>query len=239
MIPHKDTRARTKIFSLVQSFIYAVLITIVVRALWVQPFNIPSSSMIPTLLIGDYVLATKYNYGYSSTSLFLPEWLFGGRILGSLPRRGDVVVFRMPNREYYVKRVMGLPGDTVQLRGGVVFVNGTKVPRAQAGSMAFRPGAPLGSLYKERVGGVSYMTLDSHRRGGGDNTPVFHVPAHHVFMLGDNRDHSLDSRRIGPIPITSLVGRVRFVYFSYGSYDPQTRVHGFFVRWRRFFEQVI
>ena len=232
-------RTRNKLFSLLLSLFYAVLITVLIRAVWVQPFNIPSSSMVPTLLVGDYIIATKYDYGYSSSSLFLPAGFFNGRLFESLPELGDVVVFRMSNGDYYVKRVMALPGDTIQVREGVVYINDIAVPRVLKGSMVFRLRARVADLYEETLpGGTRYMTLDAQGQSFSDNTPSFRVPEGHVFMLGDNRDYSLDSRRVGFIPLESLVGRVRRVYFSYGLYDPQTKVRRFFVRWGRLFQKI-
>jgi signal peptidase I len=198
------------------------LVAIVFRTLFFQPFNIPASSMVPTLLVGDYIFTNKYAYGYSRYSLpFSPP--FFGRIFGSQPRRGDVIVFRVPRgtEADYVKRVVGLPGDRVQMKEGELQINGMPVRRERLSDATLDAcGTESATVkrWRETIGdGVSYETLDCMDNGFYDNTPVYTVPTGHVFVLGDNRDNSTDSRAVGPmgyIPLENIIGRVGLIFFS-------------------------
>ena len=202
---------------------YALLIALIIRALLFQPFSIPSGSMLSTLLIGDYLFVSKYAYGYSRHSLPFSPPLFSGRILGGEPERGDVAVFKLPTdgRTDYIKRVVGLPGDRVQMRDGQLFINDEAVPRERVED--FVEEDRFGNIrrvarYRETLSnGVSYLTLDQVRGSSGDNTGVFTVPAGHYFMMGDNRDNSQDSRvpgAVGFVPYENLVGRAEFIFYS-------------------------
>ncbi len=202
---------------------YALLIALVIRALFFQPFSIPSGSMLSTLLIGDYLFVSKYTYGYSKHSLPFSPPIFSGRILGSEPDRGDVAVFKLPTdgRTDYIKRVIGLPGDTVQMRDGQLFINGEGIPRERVEDFVEEDRS--GNIrrvarYRETLpSGKSYLTLDTVRGGRGDNTGVFNVPAGHYFMMGDNRDDSQDSRfagAVGFVPFENFVGRAEFIFYS-------------------------
>lgn len=202
---------------------YAVLIALVIRALLFQPFNIPSGSMIPTLLIGDYLFVSKYSYGYSKHSLPFSLPLFEGRVLGSQPERGDVIVFKKPtdNQTDFIKRLIGLPGDQIQMRRGVLHINGQPVQRERIEDfIETRPGGSIRRYpqYRETLpNGVSYVTLDTDPDGYLDNTGVYKVPAGHFFMMGDNRDNSNDSRvpaEVGYVPFENLVGRAEVLFFS-------------------------
>lgn len=198
----------------------ALLIALVIRAFFFQPFNIPSGSMKPTLLIGDYLFVSKFSYGYSRHSLpFSPE-LFSGRILASDPERGDVVVFKTPqdNRTDFIKRLVGLPGDRIQVLNSVLHINGIPVKRERIEDFIER--YPNGDVrrtpqYRETMpNGVSYNTLDDGLTRV-DNTPEFRVPVNHYFMMGDNRDHSNDSRLdVGYVPFENFVGRADVIFFS-------------------------
>lgn len=198
----------------------ALLIALVIRAFFFQPFNIPSGSMKPTLLIGDYLFVSKFSYGYSKHSLpFSPE-LFSGRILASDPERGDVVVFKTPqdNRTDFIKRLVGLPGDRIQVLNSVLHINGIPVQRKRIEDFIER--YPNGDVrrtpqYRETMpNGVSYNTLDDGLTRV-DNTQEFRVPINHYFMMGDNRDHSNDSRLdVGYVPFENLVGRADVIFFS-------------------------
>ncbi|MGB8273765.1 MAG: signal peptidase I [Alphaproteobacteria bacterium] len=203
--------------------VYAILIALVVRTFAFEPFNIPSGSMIPTLLVGDYLFVSKYSYGYSRFSFPLGLPLFSGRIFGRDPERGDVVVFKLPrdNATDYIKRVVGLPGDRIQVRDGVLFINGEAVKRRQIEDYVPENGngfAPPVRQYLETLpNGRSYRTLDMTDTGPLDNTGVYEVPAGHYFFMGDNRDNSLDSRvlgNVGYVPAQNLVGRAEFLFFS-------------------------
>ena len=202
---------------------YALLIALFIRAFLFQPFNIPSGSMIPTLLIGDYLFVAKYSYGYSHHSLPFSPPIFSGRIFSAPPRRGDVVVFKVPtdNRTDFIKRVIGLPGDKIQMIDGVLYLNGKAVPKERVEDFVERD--PYGGVrripqYKETLpNGKSYMTLDLIKNSVTDNTGVYTVPPGHYFMMGDNRDNSSDSRVpnvVGYVPAENLIGKAEIIFFS-------------------------
>ncbi|TPL79832.1 signal peptidase I [Mesorhizobium sp. B2-3-12] len=205
----------------VSVIVQALLLALVIRTLLFQPFSIPSGSMRPTLLEGDYLFVTKWSYGYSRYSLPFGPDIFSGRIWGSEPKRGDVVVFKFPPDPSvdYIKRVIGLPGDKIQMKDGQVFINGVGVPRVKTGQIdnpdITEKDYPI-DVYRETLpDGVSYDTLDLSPNSIGDNTRKFDVPAGHYFMMGDNRDNSADSRfTVGYVPAENLVGRANLVFFS-------------------------
>jgi signal peptidase I len=193
------------------------------RSLLYQPFNIPSGAMMPTLVIGDYIAVAKYPYGFSRYSFPGSPPLFAGRIFAAQPRYGDVVVFRLPRdpSTEYVKRVVGLPGDRVQMIHGLLHINGAPVKREQMADLveADASGRTMrGKQWRETLpNGATYVTLDLVDEGFYDNTPVYAVPPGHYFMMGDNRDNSADSRvlsQVGYVPFENLVGRVDRVIFS-------------------------
>ncbi|MBD9447639.1 MULTISPECIES: signal peptidase I [unclassified Rhizobium] len=202
----------------------ALILAMVIRTVLFQPFTIPSGSMMPTLLVGDYIFVNKFAYGYSRFSLPFSPNLFSGRIFESEPKRGDIVVFRFPpNPDVdYIKRLVGLPGDRIQVKEGVLYVNGTAVPRVPNGTFnsdyAQDPGQDV-PVYRETLdNGVSFDTLDQSPVSRGDNTREFIVPEGHYFMMGDNRDNSLDSRfDVGFVPAENLVGRASVIFFSLGN----------------------
>ncbi|MCP3368147.1 signal peptidase I [Bradyrhizobium cajani] len=188
-----------------------------------QPFNIPSGSMSPTLTVGDYVFAAKYAYGYGRYSFpFAPSWI-SGRIFAAEPEYGDIVVFRTPKDTSvdYVKRVVGLPGDRIQMRQGQLLLNDRPVTRV-ALEMGLAGTACGGDLKVKRwretlPSGASYVTYDCVDNGFLDNTNVYTVPPGHFFVLGDNRDNSTDSRMassMGFIPMDNLVGKVTRIFWS-------------------------
>jgi signal peptidase I len=209
----------------VKTIIYAALIAIGIRTIAFEPFNIPSGSMIPTLLVGDYLFVSKYSYGYSRFSLPWPlssiDW--SGRVFNTLPTRGDVAVFKLPSDTSidYIKRVIGLPGDHVQMRDGNLYINGTLVPRTPDGQCAADDdGVPMvASKYIETLpNGVRHPICKMTNEGEQNNTPDFLVPPNRVFVMGDNRDNSLDSRfmtrGVGFVPLENLVGRAELIFFS-------------------------
>jgi signal peptidase I len=205
----------------VSVIVQALLLALVIRTLLFQPFSIPSGSMRPTLLEGDYLFVTKWAYGYSRYSLPFSPNLFSGRIWGGEPERGDVVVFKFPPNPSidYIKRVIGLPGDKIQMKGGQLFINDVAVPREKVGQIdnvdITEVARPV-DVYRETLpNGVSYDTLDLTQNGIGDDTQVFEVPADHYFMMGDHRDNSSDSRfTVGFVPNENLVGRANIIFFS-------------------------
>jgi len=199
----------------------ALVLALVIRTFLFQPFSIPSGSMRPTLLEGDYLFVTKWAYGYSRHSLPFSPNIFSGRIWATPPERGDVVVFKFPPNPGldYIKRVIGLPGDTVQMREGQLYINGTAVQREKVGQIEnadiTEVNRPV-DVYRETLpNGVAYDTLDLTPNSIGDNTREFVVPPGHYFMMGDNRDNSTDSRfTVGFVPEENLVGRANIIFFS-------------------------
>nr|WP_306266002.1 signal peptidase I [Pararhizobium sp. IMCC3301] len=213
----KDGGVREMIVVIVQ----ALLIAVIFRTFLFQPFNIPSGSMMPSLLIGDYVFVSKFSYGYSKYSIpFAPD-LFEGRILEDAPERGDIAVFRVPSDgdKDYIKRVIGLPGDKIQMKDAVLYINDEAVPKEFLDDVSMtRPdGSKLRSRrYVETLpNGVTHYTLDSPISAAGENTAVFTVPKGHYFMMGDNRDGSSDSRfGLGAVPLELFVGKAQIIFFS-------------------------
>jgi signal peptidase I len=221
-----DTRLphRAEIRETVTTLICALAIALVLRVILFQPVTIPSASMEPGVQEGDYVVVSKFDYGWSRASIPLNPPLPAGRLFGRAPRRGDVVVFRLPRDQKinYIKRIIGLPGDRIQLRGGAVLVNGVPIPRRPLDRVT-DPTAPEVRVTRVRetnAEGRSYLTFDRGPDHDGDDTAVYRVPDRHYFMLGDNRDNSLDSRwpaeiGVGMVPADNLVGRARFILLSW------------------------
>jgi signal peptidase I len=211
----------------VSVIVQALLLALVIRTLLFQPFSIPSGSMRPTLLEGDYLFVTKWSYGYSRHSLPFSPPIFSGRIWASEPERGDVAVFKFPPNPSldYIKRVVGLPGDRIQMRDGQLFINGEAVQREKVGEITnpdiTEVDRPV-EVYRETLpNGVAYDTLDLSPNGIGDNTREFVVPAGHYFMMGDNRDNSADSRfSVGFVPAENLIGRANIIFFSIAGASP-------------------
>jgi signal peptidase I len=231
--------------------VHALIIAMVIRTFLFQPFNIPSGSMKGTLLVGDYLFVSKFSYGYSPYSIPFSPNLFGGRIWGAVPERGDIAVFRLPKDDTtdYIKRVIGLPGDRIQMRDGLLHINEQPVKRERVED--FIGEDPCGSEAIARVkrwretlpNGVSYFTLDCVDNGFYDNTPVYTVPAGHLFMMGDNRDNSTDSRvlpAVGYVPLDNLIGRAQLIFFSIAEGEQAWQVWRWplAVRWGRLFSIV-
>lgn len=213
-----------------KTILWAVVLALGIRTVAYEPFNIPSGSMKPTLLIGDFLFVSKFSYGYSTYSLPFSLNLFDGRIMASEPERGDVAVFKLPTDPStdYIKRIVGLPGDKIQVIEGILHINGEAVKREKLGEFVTR--TRDGSLqrlqkYMETLpNGVQHLIAeesDNHR--WPDNTKVYSVPPGHYFAMGDNRDHSQDSRfdpGVGFIPAKNLVGRAEFLFFSKDKLEP-------------------
>ena len=247
----------------IKTIVYALIIAGVFRTLFFQPFWIPSGSMKETLLIGDFLFVNKMAYGYSRYSCPFGLCPFTGRILFSAPKRGDVVVFRNPtNGEDFIKRLIGLPGDTLQMKQGRLYINGTEVPQKPDGQFkeVMAPQGPMGNLprcenspvgegdmciktrYRETLpNGVTHDILKITDRGYANNTPLFTVPKDEYFFMGDNRDNSEDSRfapeagGVGYVPAVNLIGRADRIMFSSAG-----RSLFYFWTWRadRFFKAI-
>jgi signal peptidase I len=247
----QKTRARSGgLGETVKIVIQALLLALVVRTLLFQPFNIPSGSMKATLLVGDYLFVSKYSYGYSRYSLPFGLHLFDGRVWAAPPQRGDIVVFKLPrdNSTDYIKRVIGLPGDKIQMINGILQINGQPVKHERVDDYVTTDefGAETRvARYRETLpNGVSYLMLDLDPNGFEDNTGVFEVPPDHYFMMGDNRDNSTDSRvppsagGVGFVPFENLVGRAEIIFFSVdeGASAWQVWQWPWTVRWDRLFK---
>jgi signal peptidase I len=219
-------RSESGLGETIRVVVHALLIALVIRTFLFQPFNIPSGSMKATLLVGDYLFVSKYSYGYSHYSIPFSPPLFSGRIFGSEPARGDVVVFRLPKDDStdYIKRVIGLPGDHIQMKEGLLYINDKPIERERMSDFVGED--PCGSSeatarvkrWKETLpNGVSYESLDCVDNGFYDNTIVYTVPPGNFFMMGDNRDNSTDSRvqsAVGYVPFENLIGRAQMIFFS-------------------------
>ena len=198
-----------------KTFVFAALAAILIRAFFFEPFHIPSGSMEPSLLVGDYLFVSKYSYGYSGYSLPFSPNITEDRIFDTPPKRGDVVVFRLPSDDKidYIKRVIGLPGDRIQVKRGLLYINDKPVERRIISGGSY-------SIYLETFPGdtTSHTIMEFTDKGPVDNTPIFVVPEGHFFAMGDNRDNSLDSRAesgyVGFVPFKNLIGRAEIIFFS-------------------------
>ena len=219
--------AMSETVEIVKTVVVALALAFVLRVLLFQPFTIPSASMEPNLYEGDYIVVSKWAYGYSKYSSGLPINLpLGeGRVFGRAPERGDVVVFKLPrdNKTDYIKRVIGLPGDRIQMIANKLHINGQPVQDVvvSQGEVAdiFGP-RQMTQLRETLPNGRSFLSQDYGPGGDLDDTPVYEVPAGHYFMMGDNRDNSIDSRvqmsaGVGMVPEANLVGKAEIIMFSW------------------------
>ena len=226
----------------------ALLLAVVIQTVLFQPYTIPSSSMEPGLVTGDYVVTSKFSYGWSRASLPFDPPLFSGRLFGRDPARGDVVLFRLPRdrQEVWVKRLIGLPGDRVQVRDGVAFVNGRPIPQTAEGDVQDHdnPARQVLQVRETLPNGRDWLTYDGGPGSPGDDTPEIIVPVGFYLMMGDNRDNSLDGRfppetGVGLLPAENIVGRAEVVVASWrpgaGLFKPWT---WFNLQPGRFFKRV-
>ncbi len=241
-----------------KAVLWAGAIAIVIRSLVGAPFNIPSGSMIPSLLVGDYLFASKYSYGYSKHSFpfsFIP---FPGRIFGSDPKQGEVVIFRRPQNpndaylkraltsEDYIKRLIGMPGDTIQMKDGRLYINDQLVQRTFKRYETFTNvyGQPVTfTVYDETLpNGIIHEIMEASDEHPMDNTPAYQVPENHFFFMGDNRDNSQDSRfdAVGYVPRENLIGKAQFIFYSNNGASPFLAFWnwGQSIRWDRLFKGI-
>lgn len=205
----------------IKTLIAAMICAAFIRSFFFEPFHIPSSSMKPNLLIGDYIFVSKFSYGYSRYSFPFGFNIFEGRTGNQRPERGDVAVFRLPSNPSinYVKRVIGLPGDTIQMRQGVLYINNKQVAKVSHGVFEDEHGPgfiEINKFLETLPEGKTIETLDQ-RVSDADDTGIYTVPKGHYFMMGDNRDNSQDSRfqnLVGYVPEDHLVGKALYVFFS-------------------------
>jgi signal peptidase I len=224
--PTTRSRAANEMVEVGKTVFYALLIALILRVLLFQPFTIPSASMEPTLLEGDYIIVSKYSYGFSKHSIPMSPPLFHGRIFGSQPHRGDIIVFKLPrdNHTDYIKRLIGLPGDHIQVKHGQVFVNDKPIAQTPAGQTNIDLGGftTKADIIRETMpGGPSYLTYSIDSSQPPENTDVFVVPDGNYFFMGDNRDNSLDSRfpkendGVGYVPFENLEGKAQIILLSW------------------------
>ena len=208
----------------IRTVVYAVLIALVVRTFAYEPFNIPSGSMLPTLLVGDYLFVSKFSYGYSRYSLPWSLPVIEDRLLPTQPERGDVAVFKLPtdNKTDYIKRMIGMPGDRIQVVDGLLHINGKPVKREKVATRTVtRYGTHEVKVteYRETLpNGRQHLIWEEGDNEPLDNTQVYVVPQGHFFAMGDNRDRSQDSRvlsQVGFVPFENLIGEAQFLFYSH------------------------
>ncbi len=213
---------KNSFFGNLKSIFIAIFIALLIRSFIFEPFNIPSGSMKPNLLVGDFIFVSKYSYGFSKHSLPFSIPLIPGKIFSNTPERGDVVVFKTPenNRTDYIKRVIGLPGDKIEIKNGIIFINGSEILRKKLNDFIDTDNKTSNKrvrMYNEYFFNKEINILDITDNGIADNTQLFNVPENHFFVMGDNRDNSQDSRfisTVGFIPYENLVGKAQFIFFS-------------------------
>ena len=217
------TKSKKKsLFGNLKSIFIAIFIALLIRSFIFEPFNIPSGSMKPNLLVGDFIFVSKYSYGFSKHSLPFSIPLIPGKIFSNTPERGDVVVFKTPenNRTDYIKRVIGLPGDKIEIKNGIIFINGSEILRKKLNDFIDTDNKTSNKrvrMYNEYFFNKEINILDITDNGIADNTQLFNVPENHFFVMGDNRDNSQDSRfisTVGFVPFENLVGKAQFIFFS-------------------------
>ena len=220
----KKSGGGNETFEIIKTIVFALLIALVLRIFLFQPFTIPSASMEPNLYEGDYIVVSKWSYGYSKHSIPFSPPIFEGRVFGQSPERGDIVVFKLPrdNKTDYIKRVIGLPGDKVQMINNVLHINGKPLNDVviSGADLTNAYGMPLIQARETTPEGKSFTVQDYGPGNDLDNTVEFEVPAGHYFMMGDNRDNSQDSRMdamngVGMVPAENLVGKAEIILFSW------------------------
>ena len=220
----QPTSTRDDLIDTVRTVAVGLTAAVLIQTLAFQPFTIPTASMEPGLLIGDYLVVSKAAYGFSRASLPSNPPLPDGRLFGRLPERGDVVVFRRPSdpQDVWIKRVIGLPGDRVEVVGGQIIVNGASLPQRMLGPGLDldQPGRPVQQVEERQADGRAYITFDGGAGLAGDDRAPQTVPEGQLFVMGDNRDNSLDSRwspdvGVGLLPVINVIGKAEIVVASW------------------------
>lgn len=230
-----------------KGILIALVLALIIRSLYYEPFYIPSGSMKPELKEGDFILVSKYDFGYSKYSFPLGLPLFDGRIFFNQDKlkRGDVMVFRLPQNPNinYIKRLIGLPGDKIQMKDGKLYINNQEISKTYIGKIEEYDNIPESKVkaYREVLdNNKEVVVLDKIENGKGDNTLVFTIPEKHYFFMGDNRDNSLDSRfpETGFVPEENLIGKARFIFFS--SKENVFKIWKWhkIIRWDRVFKKI-
>lgn len=245
--PNLDIKTPKPEAGFLKTLITALICAAIVRSFFFEPFHIPSSSMKPGLLIGDYIFVSKYSYGYSRYSFPFGVEFFKGRIFQTNPERGDVVVFRLPSDPSinYVKRLIGLPGDKIQMRDGTLYINELEVQKISNGYFydtdSLGENKEIPQFIETLPEGKMISTLDENPNTPQDNTGIYEVPQGYYFMMGDNRDNSQDSRfltQVGFVPKENLVGKARVIFFSSEKNILQFWNWGHSIRFSRIFKKV-
>lgn len=230
------------------TIVLAVFIALVIRSFWLEPFRIPSGSMYPTLQVGDYLFVSKYTYGYSRYSFPAGLPLVKGRIFYSAPKRGDIVVFKFPKNPHtdFIKRIVGLPGDKIQVKEGRLYINDELIEREEKERYIIDEYVGVPEFYHQYEeilpGGKKHRIIEmSDEERIVDNTEEYIVPNDAFFVMGDNRDRSDDSRiSVGFVPKENLVGKARFIFFSHSDKGSLIKPWTWFdaIRWKRFFKGI-
>ena len=244
MIEKKDS-----VWDYVRALFWALLLAGIFRSFVYEPFSIPSGSMQPTLLIGDHLFVSKWTYGYSKHSLPMSPNIYDGRVPNGVPDRGDVIVFKFIEKKWrggeitiartdYIKRLVGLPGDTVQMKGGRLYINGAMIDRKPDGEF-WAGGQPYKQYIETLPNGVEHKILEIDDNQSLDNTEIFKVPAEHYFFMGDNRDNSNDSRySVKYVPAENLVGGADIRFLSIDWKGDDWMDFDFGLRWDRMFTSI-
>ena len=227
----------------IKMIFWAFLVAMLIRTILFQPFTIPSGSMIPSLLVGDYLFVSKYSYGYSNYSIPFNPKIIEKRVFSKYPKRGDVAVFKLPTNTKvdYIKRIIGLPGDKIQVVNGKLIINGKKLKLEKSDNFNYtdrRGNDIIIPRYKEYIDENVHDIIDILSNSKGDNTQIYIVPEGHYFMMGDNRDNSLDSRfmsQVGYVPYENLVGKAEILFFSINKEESIWKIWRWpsMIRWNR------